>query len=336
MENIEKEIESKKEDLNSNDISMKELKAELSALITKCEDLYKEYDVERTSVLELKYNRKNEAATISATSAWDTGSAWGSTAASVPAAVDAYGGYGLSNDTAAAETAAAVDLSGPAPEGFVKYRAVYEFNARNAEEITFVPGDIILVPLEQNAEPGWLAGEINGHTGWFPESYVEKLEDGSTVLATDQAVAVPNVADPATHTDSYLDNNALAAQSELAATDAAATATDAALGDVEYYIAAYPYESAEDGDLSFGAGEMVMVIKKEGEWWTGTIGNRTGMFPSNYVQKADVGTATANSVEAAVEPEPVEQVSPYHNHINLEKSYLMVAMQRNIIHTAIV
>lgn len=34
---------------------------------------------------------------------------------------------------------------------------------------------------------------------------------------------------------------------------------------------------------------MVMVIKKEGDWWTGTIGNRTGMFPSNYVQKADVG-----------------------------------------------
>ncbi|XP_017857702.1 PREDICTED: intersectin-1 isoform X2 [Drosophila arizonae] len=308
VENIKKEIESKKEDLNSNDITMQELKAELSALITKCEDLYKEYDVERTAVLELKYNRKNEAATISATSAWDTGSAWGSTASSVPAAVDAYGGYGLSNDTAAAETVAAVDLSGPAPEGFVKYRAVYEFNARNAEEITFVPGDIILVPLEQNAEPGWLAGEINGHTGWFPESYVEKLEDGSTALATGEAVAVPSVADTAaTLTNSYVDNNALAAQSALAATDAAAV-TNAALGDVEYYIAAYPYESAEEGDLSFSAGEMVMVIKKEGEWWTGTIGNRTGMFPSNYVQKADVGTAAvANSAEAAVEPEPVEQ-----------------------------
>lgn len=76
-------------------------------------------------------------------------------------------------------------------------------------------------------------------------------------------------------------------------TDTAAVAsTDAAYnGDVEYYIAAYPYESAEAGDLTFSAGEMVMVIKKEGDWWTGTIGNRTGMFPSNYVQKADVGGA---------------------------------------------
>ncbi|KAM8716657.1 hypothetical protein ACLKA7_003524 [Drosophila subpalustris] len=286
VENIKKEIESKKEDLNSNDVSMQELKAELSALITKCEDLYKEYDVERTSVLELKYNRKNETSTISSTSTWDTGSAWGATAASEPAAVDAYGsGYGLSNDTAAAVTAPVVDLSGPAPEGFVKYRAVYEFNARNTEEITFVPGDLILVPLEQNAEPGWLAGEINGHTGWFPESYVEKIEDEPTASAI--------TVDPAAVTESYNDTDALPAESALA------TAATAA-GDVEYYIAAYPYESAEEGDLSFGAGEMVMVIKKEGEWWTGTIGNRTGMFPSNYVQKADVGTAATTVISDAV------------------------------------
>ncbi|XP_032595565.1 intersectin-1 isoform X2 [Drosophila grimshawi] len=306
VENIKKEIECKKEDLNSNDESVKELKAELSALINKCEDLYKEYDMQRTAVLELKYNRKNEAAATRTTSAWETSSsAWGSTVDSVPAgegAADAYGDYGLSNDTAAAAGAAVtapVDLSGPAPEGFVKYRAVYEFNARNAEEITFVPGDMILVPLEQNAEPGWLAGEINGHTGWFPESYVEKLEDEPTAVA-----AVPQ---PEAVSDSFLDNNAKAAQSPVAASVDATTAA-AAGGDVEYYIAAYPYESAEDGDLSFGAGEMVMVIKKEGEWWTGTIGNRTGMFPSNYVQKADVGTSVvANPAANAIEPETAEQ-----------------------------
>ncbi|KAH8413568.1 hypothetical protein KR009_012294 [Drosophila setifemur] len=286
VENIAKEIEGRKEDINSNDIQMTEVKAELSSLVTKCEDLYKEYDVERTSVLELKYNRKNES---SASSAWDTGtsSAWGD--ADSVAVADPYAG--LSNDTAAV-AAPAVDLSAPAPEGFAKYRAVYEFSARNAEEITFVPGDIILVPLEQNAEPGWLAGEINGHTGWFPESYVEKLDEGEVVapVASIEPVIEPEVAAVA---DTYNDN---------------ITAAPADLGvasDVEYYIAAYPYDSAEDGDLSFSAGEMVMVIKKEGEWWTGTIGTRTGMFPSNYVQKADVGTSSAAlaEVDAVVEQE---------------------------------
>lgn len=48
-------------------------------------------------------------------------------------------------------------------------------------EILFLPQ----VPLEQNAEPGWLAGEINGHTGWFPETYVEKVDSNlNTVLPT--------------------------------------------------------------------------------------------------------------------------------------------------------
>ncbi|KAH8249562.1 hypothetical protein KR032_010580 [Drosophila birchii] len=283
VENIGKEIESKKEDINSNDIQMTELKAELSALLNKCEELYKEYDVERTSVLELKYNRKNESST---SSAWDTGasSGWGEPET---VATDPYAG--LSNDIGAV-TAPAADLSGPAPEGFAKYRAVYEFNARNAEEITFVPGDIILVPLEQNAEPGWLAGEINGHTGWFPESYVEKLDDGEVTSTIAAAVEPEVVAQTASVVaDTYNDNI-------NAAAEPAADLT--AAGDVEYYIAAYPYESAEDGDLSFGAGEMVMVIKKEGEWWTGTIGNRTGMFPSNYVQKADVGTANTAAAAA--------------------------------------
>ncbi|XP_033248801.1 intersectin-1 isoform X2 [Drosophila miranda] len=294
VENIGKEIESKKEDINSNDLQMTEVKDELSALLAKCEELYKEYDVERTSVLELKYNRKNE---VTVTAAWDTDASsggWGEP--DTAATADPYGG--LTNDTSAV-IAPAVDLSGPAPEGFVKYRAVYEFNARNAEEITFVPGDLILVPLEQNAEPGWLAGEINGHTGWFPESYVEKLEEEEGVAAVASAIE-PTVVEetaPAASVnpypaDTYNDNInvAPALDADLAS----------AGSDIEYYIAAYPYESAEDGDLSFGAGEMVMVIKKEGEWWTGTIGNRTGMFPSNYVQKADVGTAANVAADAAV------------------------------------
>lgn len=55
----------------------------------------------------------------------------------------------------------------------------------------------------------------------------------------------------------------------------------------DYYVALYPYTSTEPGDLMFNQGEVVLVVKKEGEWWTGVIADRTGIFPSNYVQKAD-------------------------------------------------
>lgn len=33
--------------------------------------------------------------------------------------------------------------------------------------------------------------------------------------------------------------------------------------------------------------EVVLVNKKDGDWWTGTIGDRSGIFPSNYVQYLD-------------------------------------------------
>lgn len=49
----------------------------------------------------------------------------------------------------------------------------------------------------------------------------------------------------------------------------------------------YTYESTEQGDLSFQQGEIVVVTRKEGDWWTGATGGRTGVFPSNYVKPRD-------------------------------------------------
>lgn len=64
--------------------------------------------------------------------------------------------------------------------------------------------------------------------------------------------------------------------------------------DGERYISCYPYQSAEAGDLVFEAGEEVMVVKKDGDWWTGVIGSRTGIFPANYVQLPDNNAAVTN------------------------------------------
>lgn len=53
------------------------------------------------------------------------------------------------------------------------------------------------------------------------------------------------------------------------------------------YIALYPYSSSEPGDLTFTEGEEIIVSQKDGEWWTGRIGDRSGIFPSNYVKPKD-------------------------------------------------
>lgn len=62
------------------------------------------------------------------------------------------------------------------------------------------------------------------------------------------------------------------------------------------YMALYTYESPEPGDLTFKEGDVILVSKREGEWWTGSVGDCTGLFPSNYVKpkEADVRTLNTN------------------------------------------
>ncbi len=66
--------------------------------------------------------------------------------------------------------------------------------------------------------------------------------------------------------------------------------------DNDIYEAIYSYEAADSSDLSFDIGERIVVIKRDGDWWTGQIGDRTGTFPCNYVQKIENIQETAIAI----------------------------------------
>uniref|UniRef100_A0A182VSJ4 Dynamin-associated protein n=1 Tax=Anopheles minimus TaxID=112268 RepID=A0A182VSJ4_9DIPT len=283
LENTKQQIENKTTDINLNSDQLIELKSQLTDLIDACEKLYGEYDMQRIQILEMKNNRKNE----SYTSAWDTSNSWATSDTATHAAVN--------SEPVPAAARAGDDVQ--TPPGYMKYRAIYEFNARNSDEISFQPGDIVMVPLEQNAEPGWLAGEINGHTGWFPESFVEKVDSNLNVVeAAPETIA---------YSEPEAEYTTAPPEPELQPANDNTEAT--CNGDVEYYVACYAYQSAEAGDLVFDAGETIAVSKKEGDWWTGTIGNRTGIFPSNYVQKQEGEVMNGNQATYNEQPTHPEQ-----------------------------
>ncbi|PGH31547.1 hypothetical protein GX50_05694 [[Emmonsia] crescens] len=51
-------------------------------------------------------------------------------------------------------------------------------------------------------------------------------------------------------------------------------------------IALFSFDADQEGDLGFKKGEIITILKrtdKKEDWWTGRIGDRTGIFPSNYV-----------------------------------------------------
>ncbi|KAK2461696.1 hypothetical protein APHAL10511_006159 [Amanita phalloides] len=51
-------------------------------------------------------------------------------------------------------------------------------------------------------------------------------------------------------------------------------------------IALYNFRAVEPGDLAFLKGEVITITQKSDktdDWWTGKIGERTGIFPANFV-----------------------------------------------------
>lgn len=337
INDLNSQIELKKQDVENNNSSIDQLKTQLTKLVEDCEQIYPNYEENTKKVIEMKKSKAKEM------------SSWGDDA------------WNSAPTTDWVEEKSAPSLESSA---YKKCRALYEFEARNTDELSFQPGDIIMVPLEQNAEPGWLTGELKNKTGWFPESYVETV-DGSDdirdIIANRQAPLEDNFVS----SQKPLEGIAELPENELGQgfeTDEFSTSYPTKLvlglgksvnikaqalsnwtgkdstylsliaGDIievtenqddwwygktsdnrvgwfkkscvsiientvkdtniptdkqEYYIVLYPYESVEPGDLNMSQDEVVLVTKKDGDWWTGIIGGRSGIFPSNYVQYLD-------------------------------------------------
>ncbi|KAK0182732.1 hypothetical protein PV327_000835 [Microctonus hyperodae] len=308
---LQQQINEKMSDIENNNGQLDDIKSRMKNLISDCNNLYTSFENKRTKVMELR----NSVSNVDYTSTEWTESAWGSTN-NEEKTID-NSAWPVDNTP---EATAVDDLS-----GIRKYRALYEFVARNEEEISFQPGDIILVPPVQNQEPGWMAGEIRGHTGWFPESYVEPVDstvddDTKTFVQQDSVEKRPleeiaevpeNISDAGSlGGEATAPVDSVASTMSMTGTNVTATNTSQSLSTSveapkDYYVALYQYSSTEPDDLSFNDGEIIAVTKKDGEWWTGTIGNRSGFFPSNYVEKCEpninqIAAETVTMAQSAV------------------------------------
>eukprot|EP00058_Branchiostoma_floridae_P005138 XP_002590626.1 hypothetical protein BRAFLDRAFT_83720 [Branchiostoma floridae] len=157
----------------------------------------------------------------------------------------------------------------------LRYQAIYNFEARNDDEMSLQRGDIVLIPeVQEDAEPGWLGGECKGRTGWFPANYVERLpsEDGD--------VERPLRAKKDNHL-SFNKNDIITIKEQAEMWWS---------GELD----------GKPGDLTFMVGEVILVTKQEGDWWEGSVGDRSGIFPANYVrlkEEQDIPTITAQGDE---------------------------------------
>uniref|UniRef100_A0A2K6UW41 Intersectin 2 n=1 Tax=Saimiri boliviensis boliviensis TaxID=39432 RepID=A0A2K6UW41_SAIBB len=186
----------------------------------------------------------------------------------------------------------------------LKAQALCSWTAKKDNHLNFSKHDIITV-LEQ--QENWWFGEVHGRRGWFPKSYV-KIIPGSEVKREEP-------------------------ETLYAAVNKKPTSASCSGG--EEYIALYPYSSVEPGDLTFTEGEEILVTQKDGEWWTGSIGNRNGIFPSNYVKPKDqenFGSASKSGASNK-KPEIAQVTSAYvasgSEQLSLAPGQLILILKKN-------
>ncbi|GFQ87798.1 intersectin-1 [Trichonephila clavata] len=385
LSNVESETTQKQKDIEINNSQIQELKEKLKDISENYKNLFAQYEQRKEIFLaEKKANEVQNGFVEKKADSFET--TWNQ------------------NDTANWND---TSVPGDTSKNVVKYRILYAFEARNEDELSVMPGDIVLVPDGQSSEPGWLGGELHGKKGWFPEAYAEKIEVSQEVADIDNAftnsaaaIGAPTETVHIVGTEMKRTLEGISEAPENAIIDTAAVSntvrdvlqhsenssfiqpqkssetispisdqskveelqaqalfpwkakkenhlsfnkgdiinvkeqqdmwwygefqnklgwfpksyvklisgplkmndnvfdttelqeppevnTSPPEGIPEYYVANYAYQSQEPGDLCFQVGETILVTKKEGDWWTGTIGNRTGIFPSNYVKKAE-------------------------------------------------
>eukprot|EP00049_Salpingoeca_infusionum_P017312 m.352516 g.352516 ORF g.352516 m.352516 type:complete len:395 (+) comp16544_c0_seq1:389-1573(+) len=164
----------------------------------------------------------------------------------------------------------------PAPAGDGKrYVAQYDYEATDADEVSFKEGDIIInvAPVSE----GWVNGtvESTGANGQLPDNYI--VEEG--------AAPAPEAAP---------EEQAAPAEAEAPA------------GDGKRYVAQFDYDAQDGEEVSFKEGDIIVNVAEHSEGWvTGTVesSGASGMLPSNYI--VEEGQAPEAAPEAAPEESAV-------------------------------
>ncbi|KAM9314859.1 sorbin and SH3 domain-containing protein 2 [Pholidichthys leucotaenia] len=126
-------------------------------------------------------------------------------------------------------------------------RAIYDFKAQTAKELTFKKGDA--VNIIRQIDNNWFEGEHRGRVGIFPISYVEKMPS----TEKHQPIRPP----PPAH-----------------------------VREIGEAVARYNFNADTNVELSLRKGERVIVIRQvDQNWYEGKIPDTTkqGIFPVSYV-----------------------------------------------------
>ncbi|XP_043861440.1 CD2-associated protein isoform X2 [Dromiciops gliroides] len=166
----------------------------------------------------------------------------------------------------------------------VDYIVEYDYDAVHDDELTIRVGDIIR-NVKKLEEEGWLEGELNGRRGMFPDNFVKEIK--RDIEPKDENFPFKrekpgNVANLVQRISTYglpaggIQPHPLTKNVKKKAKKRQCKVL-------------YEYIPQNEDELELRLGDVIDINEEVEEgWWSGTLNNKSGLFPSNFVKELEI------------------------------------------------
>uniref|UniRef100_A0A4X2K7F4 CD2 associated protein n=1 Tax=Vombatus ursinus TaxID=29139 RepID=A0A4X2K7F4_VOMUR len=166
----------------------------------------------------------------------------------------------------------------------VDYIVEYDYDAIHDDELTIRVGDVIR-NVKKLEEEGWLEGELNGKRGMFPDNFVKEIKreiepkEENFPFKRDKP---GNVANLVQRISTYglpaggIQPHPLTKNVKKKAKKRQCKVL-------------YEYVPQNEDELELRLGDVIDINEEVEEgWWSGTLNNKSGLFPSNFVKELEM------------------------------------------------
>ncbi|XP_036104462.1 CD2-associated protein isoform X2 [Molossus molossus] len=182
----------------------------------------------------------------------------------------------------------------------VDYIVEFDYDAVHDDELTIRVGEVIR-NVKKLQEEGWLEGELNGRRGMFPDNFVKEIKreteskDGSLPIRRERH---GNVASLVQRISTYgLPAGGIQPHPQ--------TKNIKKKTKKRQCKVLFEYIPQNDDELELKVGDIIDINEEVEEgWWSGTLNNKVGLFPSNFVKELEV-TDDGEAHEAQEDSETV-------------------------------
>ncbi|XP_008261241.2 CD2-associated protein isoform X1 [Oryctolagus cuniculus] len=182
----------------------------------------------------------------------------------------------------------------------VDYIVEYDYDAVHDDELTIRVGEIIR-NVKKLQEEGWLEGELNGRRGMFPDNFVKEIKREAE--SKDDNLPIKrerhgNVASLVQRISTYgLPAGGIQPHPQ--------TKNIKKKTKKRQCKVLFEYIPQNEDELELKVGDIIDINEEVEEgWWSGTLNNKSGLFPSNFVKELEV-TDDGETHEAQEDSETV-------------------------------